>query len=75
MNIQLNDKVYDVLKWVCLIAMPACGVLYEALAGMWGWGYTKEVVGTITVVETFPGALQGISTAQYNKGGGRDADG
>lgn len=75
MKIQLNDKVYDVLKWVCLIALPALGVLYAALAGLWGWPYTKEVVGTIAAVETFLGALLGVSTAQYNKGGNDHADG
>ena len=72
MKIQLNDKVYDLLKWVCLIALPAGGVLYAALAGLWGWPYIKEVVGTLAAVETFLGALLGISTAQYNKGGGND---
>lgn len=75
MKIQLNDKVYDVLKWVCLIALPALGVLYAALAGLWGWPYTKEVVGTIAAVETFLGALLGVLTAQYNKGGNDHADG
>ncbi|MBR1897230.1 MAG: phage holin [Pyramidobacter sp.] len=67
MKIQLNDRVYDVLKWVCLIALPAAGVLYAALAGLWGWPYTKEIVGTIAAVETFLGALLGLSTAQYNR--------
>ena len=75
MKIQLNDKVYDVLKWVCLIALPACGVLYAALSGLWGWGYTQQVVGTLAAVETFLGALLGVSTAQYNKGGNDHADG
>ena len=75
MKIQLNDKVYDVLKWVCLIALPAAGVLYAALAGLWGWGYTQQVVGTLAAVETFLGALLGVSTAQYIKGGGEHADG
>lgn len=75
MNIQLNDRVYDVLKWLCLIVLPAAGVLYAALAGLWSWPYTMEVVGTIAAVETFLGALLGVSTAQYNKGGRNDADG
>ena len=70
MKIQLNNHVYDVIKWVCLIALPALGVLYAALAGLWGWPYTKEVVGTLAAVETFFGALLGISTAQYYKGDG-----
>lgn len=67
MKIQLNNRVYDVLKWVCLIVLPASGVLYAALSGLWGWPYTTQVVGTISAVETFLGALLGVSTAQYNK--------
>ena len=37
MKLQFNDKVYDILKWLCLIALPALSVLYSALAGVWGW--------------------------------------
>lgn len=72
MKIQFSNRVYDVLKWLCLIVLPAAGVLYAALSGLWGWGYTQEVVGTITAVETFLGALLGVSTAQYNKECGGD---
>ena len=36
MKLQFNDKVYDILKWLCLIALPALSVLYSALAGVWG---------------------------------------
>ncbi len=75
MKIQLNNKVYDVLKWLCLIALPASGVLYAALAGLWGWPYTTEVVGTLAAIETFLGALLGVSTAQYNKDGGGNGNG
>ena len=37
MKFELNDKVYDVLKWLALIALPALAVLYNVLAGVWGW--------------------------------------
>ena len=42
MKLQFNDKVYDILKWLCLIALPALSVLYSALAGVWGWPYAQE---------------------------------
>ena len=74
MKIQLNNKVYDLLKLVCLIVLPAAGVLYAALAGLWRWPYTTEVVGTIAAVETFLGALLGVSSAQY-KGECNNGDG
>lgn len=70
MKILLTNRAYDVLKWLCLIGLPALGVLYSALSGLWGWPYVKEVVGTLAAVETFLGALIGISTAQYRKEGG-----
>ena len=64
---KMSNKLYDVLKWIALIALPAIGTLYFALAGIWNFPYGEEVVGTIVAVETFLGALLGISTAQYNK--------
>lgn len=63
----LNDKVYDVLKWIALYLLPAIGTLYFALSGIWNFPFGEEVVGTITAVDTFLGVLLGISTANYNK--------
>lgn len=63
----LNDKLYDILKWIALIVLPAIGTLYFALAGIWGFPYGEEIVGTITAVDAFLGALLGISISQYNK--------
>ena len=64
---QLSNKVYDVLKWIALIIFPAVGTLYFALAGIWGFPYAEQVVGTITAIDTFIGALIGVSTTTYNK--------
>ena len=63
----MNDKVYDVLKWVAQILLPALGTLYFALAGIWNFPYAEGVVGTITAVDTFLGVILGISTVNYNK--------
>lgn len=63
----LNNKVYDVLKWVAMYLLPAAGTLYFALAGIWGLPYGEHIVGTITAVDTFLGVLLGISSAQYAK--------
>lgn len=62
----LSNKMYDVLKWIALYLLPAMGTLYFALAGIWGYPYGEEVVGTITAIDTFLGVLLGISSAQYN---------
>jgi hypothetical protein len=64
---KLPDKVYDVLKWITMILLPAIATLYFALSGIWGFPYAEQVVGTIAAIETFLGALLGISTIQYNK--------
>ena len=64
---KLPNKVYDVLKWIALIFLPAVAVLYGALAPVWGWAYPDEIVYTITAVDTFLGALLGISNINYKK--------
>jgi hypothetical protein len=58
---KLPDKVYDILKWICLIVLPACGTLYFALSGIWGFPYGEQIVGTLTAIDTFLGALIGVS--------------
>ena len=63
----MNNKTYDILKWTAQLFLPAIGTLYFALAVIWGLPYGEQVVGTITAVDTFLGAILGISTAQYNK--------
>lgn len=63
----LSNKAYDILKFIAQIVLPALGTLYFALATIWGFPYGEEIVGTITAVDAFLGALLGISTAQYNK--------
>lgn len=62
-----NSKVYDVLKWIALIFLPAVGALYFGLSQIWGLPYGEEIVGTITLIDTFLGALIGISNINYNK--------
>lgn len=61
----MNDKVYDILKWVAQLLLPALGTLYFALAGIWGWPYGEQVVGTITAVDTFLGVILGIASKKY----------
>ena len=63
----LTDKTYNILKWVALVLLPALGTLYFALAGIWGFPYGEQIVGTITALDTFLGVVLGISTVQYNK--------
>jgi len=64
----MSNKLYDVLKYIAQIALPAIGALYFALSQIWGLPYGEEIVGTITAIDAFLGALLGISTMLYNKG-------
>lgn len=58
---RLPDKLYDVLKWVCLICLPAMAFLYTALAKIWGLPFESEIPATINAIAVFIGALIGIS--------------
>lgn len=63
----MSDKLYNVLKWIAQIALPALGTLYFALAGIWGFPYGEQIVGTVAAVDAFLGVLLGISSAAYYK--------
>lgn len=63
----LNNRLYDVLKYIAQIVLPAIATLYFALSQIWGLPYGEEIVGTITAVDCFLGALLGISNVQYKK--------
>lgn len=62
-----SNKAYDILKWVCIIVLPAIATLYMGLAKIWDLPFETEVPQTITVVDAFLGALLGVSTINYNK--------
>lgn len=64
----IPSKVYDVLKWILLIFVPAFIALLTTLTMVWGWNIPLEaIVATISAIATFIGALIGISTKNYNK--------
>lgn len=63
----INDKTYDILKWVAMIVLPALATLYLGLSNVWGLPYGEEISTTITLVNTFLGAVLMISNTQYKK--------
>ena len=63
----LPDKVYDVLKWLVLIVIPALTTFYAVLDKLFGGGYAETVTTISAAACTCIGAIIGISTAQYNK--------
>ena len=64
---KMSNRTYDILKFIAQIVLPAVATLYFALAQIWGFPYAEEIVGTITAIDAFLGAILGISTMQYNK--------
>lgn len=62
-----NSKTYDVLKYTALVALPAVATLYFALSSIWGLPYGEQIVGTITAIDAFLGALLQISNNKYNE--------
>ena len=63
----MSNKVYDILKFIAQIVLPALGTLYFALASIWRLPYGEQIVGTITAVDAFLGAVLKISTYQYER--------
>lgn len=63
----MNSKLYDFLKFLAQIGLPALGTFYFVLAQIWNLPKAEEVVGTIVAADTLLGTLLGISTIQYNK--------
>jgi hypothetical protein len=63
----MSNKMYDVLKWIAMVVLPAIGTLYFALAGIWGFPYAEQIGGTIAAINTFLGAVLGITSSNYKK--------
>lgn len=63
----LKNSVYDVLKYIAQIVLPALGTLYFAIANIWGLPYGEQIVGTLTAVDAFLGVCLDISSDNYHK--------
>ena len=69
---KMSNEVYDILKFIAQIVLPAAGTLYFALAGIWGLPYGEQIVGTITAIDAFLGAVLKVSTDTYYAERGKD---
>jgi hypothetical protein len=66
-TMKLSNKLYDKLKFIAQYVLPGIGTLYFTLAGIWGFPYGEQIVGTISALDAFLGIFLGVSSAQYNK--------
>lgn len=64
----MTNRLFDILRTLCEIVIPAIGTLYFALAKIWALPYGTEIVGTCAAIATFLGALIGVNRANYNSG-------
>lgn len=62
----MSNKVYDCLKWIAQIVLPAIATFYLAIAAIWGLPYGEQIAGTIMAIDTLLGAILGVSTKKYN---------
>ena len=46
---KLPNEVYDILKWVTMICIPALTTAYVGLSGVWGWPYAKKKEKTLAL--------------------------
>lgn len=63
----MSNKGYDIMKYIAQLVLPALATLYFTLAGIWGFPYGEQIVGTIAAIDTFLGVLLKISSDEYYK--------
>lgn len=64
---KMNDKVYDILKWVAMLFLPALATLVSVVFAVWNIPYGDQISKTIMAIDAFLGACLGISHIQYKK--------
>ena len=64
---KMSNRLYDILKWLCLIVMPRGAYGYSALAKVWGLPSATDIPETINIVAFVIGCCIGVSTLNYNK--------
>lgn len=64
-----DSKTYDILKWIAQFVLPALGTLYFTISSIWGLPYGEQILGTITAIDLFLGAVLGLSSSKYEGDG------
>lgn len=61
----IPSKVYDVLKWVAMLFLPALAILIKTVFPIWNIPYGDEISATIVAINAFLGAILGLSNTVY----------
>lgn len=64
----MSNKIYDILKFVAQIVLPALATFYVTIANIWSLPFGEQISGTIMAVDTLLGAVLMISSSNYKKG-------
>ena len=62
----IPNRLYDVLKWVAIIVMPALATFIVGLGGIWSIQFAGQLAATVTAIGVLLGALLGLSSVKYN---------
>lgn len=64
---QLPNHVYDILKWVTMLLLPALATLIVAIGKIWGWGMAPQISETVVAINAFLAMIIGVSTINYHR--------
>jgi len=64
---KLSNRLFDVLKWVAILFLPALAILIRTVFAIWKIPFGEEISSTIVALQVFLGAILGVSTLNYNK--------
>lgn len=62
---KMSNKVYDILKFLAQIVLPAIATFYVTIASIWNLPLGDEISRTVMAVDTLLGAILMISNANY----------
>ena len=70
---KLSNKIYDKLKFISLVVLPAATALiiaYATIGTIWGWPLAdifQNVSATLVAIDTASGVLVDISRRKFEK--------
>ena len=65
----MSNKMYDIIKWIAQIVLPAIATFYVTIASLWNLPFPEEISGTVMALDTLLGAMLMISSENYKKEG------
>lgn len=63
----LPNKVYDIMKWLIILFIPALATFYGVVASIWQLPFADEFSKTLIAIDTFLGTILGVSSINYEQ--------